>query len=144
MHVAFAGSLALVLLCQPAAVAAEIKVLSAGAVEPGLHKAVERFAKTTGHAVKLQFNTAPQIAQHMQEGYIADVVIAPPATLKQQTDAGRIAANGHATVGRVGVGITVYDAALATNGPEPGAAREFVAFLATAEARQRFAAAGVE
>jgi molybdate transport system substrate-binding protein len=43
----------------------------------------------------------------MQEGYVAAVVIAPPAGLKQQSDAGRIAADGHVTVGKVGIGIVV-------------------------------------
>jgi molybdate transport system substrate-binding protein len=248
MHWALAGGFALLLLCG-AATAAEIKVLSAGAVEPGLHKAVERFKQATGHEVKIQFNTAPQIAQRMQEGHVADVLIAPPAGLKQQSDAGRIAADGHVTVGRVGIGIvvrngatsspittaeelkaaalgadaviyntastglylerlferlgiadqikgkasrpatgeavmqqvlggsgkqigfgaiteiklfeargikfvgplppviqnyTAYGAALATNGPQPEAARAFVAYLATPEARQAFASAGIE
>ena len=106
MRRAIASGLALLLLCS-AAVAAEVKILSAGAVEPGLHKAVERFKQATGHEVKIQFNTAPQIAQRMQEGYVADVLIAPPAGLKQQADAGRIAADGHAMLGRVGIGIVV-------------------------------------
>ena len=248
MHRVIAGGFGLLLLCG-AADAAEIRILSAGAVEPGLHKAVERFRQATGHEVKIQFNTAPQIAQRMQEGYVADVLIAPPAGLKQQADAGRIAADGHVTVGRVGIGVvvrkdasnptigtadevkaavlgadsvvfntastglyldrlferlgivdqikgkatrpatgeavlqqiingsgtqigfgaiteiklfeskgikfvgplpadiqnyTTYGAALITNGPEPVAAKAFVAFLATEEARQLFAAAGVE
>ncbi len=34
-------------------------------------------------------------------------VIAPPAGLKQQADAGRIAADGHAMLGKVGIGIVV-------------------------------------
>ena len=248
MHRTLACGFALLLLGS-AATAAEIKVLSAGAVEPGLHKAIERFKAATGHDVKIQFNTAPQIAQRMQEGYVADVVIAPPAGLKQQSDAGRIAADGHVTVGKVGIGIvvrsdassspiataedlktavlnadaviyntastglylerlferlgiadqirgkstrpptgeavmqlviggsskqigfgaiteiklfeakgikfvgplpadiqnyTTYSAALAANGPQPEAAKAFVAYLATPDARQAFAAAGIE
>ena len=248
MHRLFAGGLTLLLLCN-GSVAAEIKVLSAGAVEPGLHKAVEQFRQSTGHEVTIQFNTAPQIVQRMQEGYVADVVIAPPAGLKQQADAGRIVADGHATVGKVGIGIvvrkdasgpavattdelktavlgadsvvyntastglylerlfdrlgvaeqikgkatrppsgeavmqtvvggsgsqigfgaiteiklfetkgvkflgplpadiqnyTTYNAALATNGPQPEAAKAFVTYLATPEARRIFAAAGIE
>lgn len=103
---AIVGGLALVMLWGPCA-AAEIKVLSAGAVEPGLHKAAEQFKLATGHDVKIQFNTAPQIAQRMQEGVIADVLIAPPQALKQQLDAGRLVADGQVMLGKVGVGVTV-------------------------------------
>ena len=72
------------LLFSAHASAAEIKVLSAGAIEPGLHRAVERFKQASGHTVTIQFNTAPQIAQRMQQGYVADLLMAPPPVLKQQ------------------------------------------------------------
>jgi len=248
MYRALTSSFALLLLCGVAG-AAEIKVLSAGAVEPGLHKAVEQFRQATGHDVKIQFNTAPQIAQRMQDGYVADVVIAPPAILRPQADASRVVADGHVTLGKVGIGIavrndasnptvstaeelktavlgadsviyntastglylerlferlgvadqikskatrppsgeavmqtvlcgsgkqigfgaiteiklfeakgikfvgplpadiqntTTYSAALATNGPQPDAAKAFVTYLATPDAKQMFAAAGIE
>ena len=45
--------------------AAEIKVLSAGAVEPGLKAAASAFQKDSGHEVKLSFNTAPQIRKRI-------------------------------------------------------------------------------
>src|SRR5262245_1707677 len=88
-----AGVLALACVCGSAAAgAAEIKVLSAGAVEPGLHKAVALFQKASGHTVTIQFNTAPQIRKRMDSGYVADVLIAPPAGLDEQVKAKRIAA----------------------------------------------------
>jgi molybdate transport system substrate-binding protein len=99
--------LALFALSQMQALAADIKVLSAGAVEPGLHAVVARFKAATGHTVTIQFNTAPQIAQRMQEGYAADVLIAPPQALKQQLDAGRLLAETPVELGKVGVGIVV-------------------------------------
>lgn len=40
------------------AIAADITVLSGGAVEPGLHAALSQFEKSTGHHVKITFNTA--------------------------------------------------------------------------------------
>jgi molybdate transport system substrate-binding protein len=89
------------------AMAAEVKVLSAGAVEPGLHKAVELFKKSSGHTVSIQFNTAPQIAKRMQDGYVADVLIAPPGGLKTYAEQGKIAKDGHVMVGRVGAGVTI-------------------------------------
>ena len=48
--------------------AADVKVLSAGAVEPGLQRAAERFKRTSGNEIKVQFNTAPQLVKRMAEG----------------------------------------------------------------------------
>ena len=94
-------------LWSAASVAAEIKVLSAGAVEPGLHKAVELFKAKTGHTATVQFNTAPQIAKRLEEGYVADVLIAPPSALDTYAKAGKVAADGRIMVGKVGVGVGI-------------------------------------
>ena len=40
--------------------AAELTLLSGGAVEPGVHAAVHAFEKASGHKVKVTFNTTPQ------------------------------------------------------------------------------------
>ena len=104
---AFVTSVMAAALWSAQAVAAEVKVLSAGAVEPGLHKAVEAFKQASGHTVTIQFNTAPQIQRRLQEGYVADVLIAPPAGLAEQVKNGKIAADGHVTLGRVGAGVTM-------------------------------------
>ena len=45
------------------AVAADVKVLSAGAVEPGLLRAAEQFKRASGNEIKVQFNTAPQLTK---------------------------------------------------------------------------------
>ncbi len=101
------SALAAAALWSANAMAAEVKVLSAGAVEPGLHKAVELFKKASGHDVKIQFNTTPQIAKRLEDGYVADVVIAPPAALDQHAKNSKVVTEGRAMVGRVGVGVTV-------------------------------------
>jgi len=102
-------------LWSASAVAAEVKVLSAGAVEPGLHKAADLFRQKTGHTVSIQFNTAPQIARRMEDGYVADVLIAPPGGLDNYTKAGKVAADGRVTIGKVGAGVAVRpDAPLPT------------------------------
>ena len=98
---------AMAALWSASAVAAEVKVLSAGAVEPGLHKAVELFKKASGHTVSIQFNTAPQIAKRMQDGYVADILIAPPGGLKTYVEQGKIAKDGHVSLGKVGAGVTI-------------------------------------
>ncbi|MDB5851818.1 MAG: transporter substrate-binding protein [Rhodoferax sp.] len=89
------------------AMAAEVKVLSAGAVEPGLHKAVALFQTSSGHTVSIQFNTAPQIAKRMADGYVADILISPPGGLKQFAEEGKVAKDGHVALGKVGAGVAI-------------------------------------
>lgn len=96
------------LLClfASATMAAEIRVLSAGAVEPGLRAAAGAYAKQSGNEVKITFNTAPEIRKRMQAGDTFDVVIAPPAALDELAAAGKVAAD-RAALGRVGLGVAV-------------------------------------
>jgi len=88
------------------AAAAEIKVLSAGAIEPGLKSAAAAFQKGAGHDVRITFNTAPQIRKRIGDGEVHDVVIAPPAVIEEFSKAGRLA-QGRAEIGRVGMGVAV-------------------------------------
>ena len=90
------------------AVAAEIKVLSAGAVKAGLIPAADAFRRTSGHELKVSFHTAPQLARKLADGEAADLLIAPPAVLDAQARSGRISPQGGRIVlGRVGVGVVV-------------------------------------
>src|SRR5437667_12463383 len=86
------------------AMAAEIKVLSAGAVEPGLRAAAAAFQKQSGHDVHITFNTAPEIRKRIGAGEVFDVVIAPPAALDEFAGAGKVTAD-RANLGRVGLGV---------------------------------------
>lgn len=83
------GLVAGVLLGQAMA-AAEITVLSAGAVEPGLRAAAAAFEKRTGHVVKISFATAPQIRTRVAGGETWDVVIVPPVVLDEFAKAGKV------------------------------------------------------
>ena len=86
--------------------AAEIKVLSAGAIEPGMRPVVAAFEKESGHQIKLMFNTAPQLRKRITDGEAWDVVLAPPAAIDEFAKAGKAEANG-VNVGRVGLGVAV-------------------------------------
>jgi molybdate transport system substrate-binding protein len=94
-----------VLMSGAPALAAEIKVFSAGAIEPGLVRAIEAFKRASGDTVKVEFNTAPQLASRLAAGDVADVLIAPPAALDRQVKDGKVVADGRVTVGRVGAGV---------------------------------------
>jgi molybdate transport system substrate-binding protein len=93
------------------ALAAEINVLSAGAVEPGVTAVAEAFRKETGTEVRVKFATAPAIRERVGKGEAADVVIAPPALIDELAKAGKLDGAARAAVGRVGVGVVIRDGA---------------------------------
>ena len=97
---------ALAMVVLNSAGAAEVRVLSAGALEPGMKAAAAEFQKTSGHAVKIAFNTAPQIRKRIEAGEVHDVVVAPPAVLDEISKAGKLGQD-RANVGRVGMGVAV-------------------------------------
>ncbi len=101
--------------------AAEIKVLSAGAVEPGIEAFAHQLKRDTGHDLKILFNPAPQIAKRLAAGEVYDILISPPAAVDQALKDGKVVAEGRVRVGRVGGGVHVR-----TNAPSPN--------IATAEA----------
>jgi molybdate transport system substrate-binding protein len=100
------------LLAGAAARSAEIAVLSAGAIEPGLKAAAAAFEKQTGHSVKISFNTAPELRKRMDTNPAFDVVIAPPAVIGEFAAASKLAET-RANVGRVGMGVAVREGAAA-------------------------------
>lgn len=101
-HLALAFAL---LAAAPAA--AEVAVLSGGAVEPGILAAARAFRGASGVEVTVRFATAPAIRRRLGEGEAADVLVVPAALAEELARAGAAAGEGHAPVGRVGVGVAV-------------------------------------
>ena len=87
--------------------AAEIKVMSAGAVEPGIELAINQFEQTTHHHVSIQYGTGPQLNQRLSSNQVADILIAPIPLLDQQIKQTRVIDENRIAIGKVGVGITV-------------------------------------
>jgi molybdate transport system substrate-binding protein len=92
------------------ALADELQVLSAGAIEPGLKAAAAAFEKQTGHVAKITFNTAPELRKRMDSNPAFDVVIAPPAVIADFAAASKLL-DARANVGRVGMGVAVREGA---------------------------------
>ncbi|APW36681.1 hypothetical protein RD110_05305 [Rhodoferax koreense] len=90
--------------------AAELAVLSAGAIEPGLKAAASAFEQQTGHKVSITFNTAPELKKRMDGNEAFDVVIAPRAAIGEFAGANKLAET-RAIVGRVGMGVAVREGA---------------------------------
>jgi molybdate transport system substrate-binding protein len=98
--------IAAVALLIPVGAAAQVNVLSAGAVEPGLRAAAAAFQKATGQSVNLTFATTPQVRTRIAAGESFDVVIAPPDALDEFAKAGRLGSE-RVLLGRVGIGVAV-------------------------------------
>jgi molybdate transport system substrate-binding protein len=95
--------------------AAEVRVLSAGAVEPGLHAFAALVKRETGHDLKIQFNTGPQIAKRLAANEVYDILISPPPAMEQAIKEGKVIADTRVPVGRVGAGIIVRSGASLPN-----------------------------
>jgi molybdate transport system substrate-binding protein len=88
------------------AVAAEVKILSAGAVEPGVRAVAAAYQRDTGNTATFTFNTAPEIRKRIDAGEAWDVVIAPPAVLDEYAKTGKLT-GPRANLGRVGLGVAI-------------------------------------
>lgn len=91
------------LLSMQAARAETLRLLSTGAVEPGILVAAQRF-KATGHDIDITFQTAPEVAKRLAAGEVWDLAVATPATIDQYTRSGLLT-SGAVTLGKVGVGV---------------------------------------
>lgn len=87
--------------------AAEIRVLSGGAVEPGLAAFATLVLRETGHTLAIQYNTGPQIVKRLAAGEVYDILISPPPAIAQATKDGQLVAATKAPVGRVDAGVVV-------------------------------------
>lgn len=92
------------------ALAAELRVLSAGAVEPGLRAVLARYESESGDQVALTFATAPVLRERAGTAAAAsaafDLLVAPMAVFDAIASAGTVRTD-RATLGGVGVGVAV-------------------------------------
>ena len=103
------------MLALTSAQAAEIRVLSAGAVEPGLHAFAALVKRELGHDLKITFNTAPQIAKRLAANEVQDLLVSPPAVVEQAAKEGKVIGDTRVPVGRVGAGVIVRNGATPPN-----------------------------
>jgi molybdate transport system substrate-binding protein len=99
----------LVLVGTSAAEAAEIKLISAGAVRAVVEKLAESFAQETGHSVKGTFGPIGVVRKALAEGP-ADVVIATDVAMDELITQTAIV-GPRVDVARAGVGVGVRDGA---------------------------------
>jgi molybdate transport system substrate-binding protein len=91
--------------------AAEIKVLSAGAMKSIVTELGESFRQETGHTIVISTGTAGEIRQKMVSGEWTDVVIVTDSVLEQLATPGLIVADTRADIARTAIGVAVRQGA---------------------------------
>jgi molybdate transport system substrate-binding protein len=87
--------------------AAEIKVLSAGALRSLLQELKPDFEKTSGHRLVLDFATAGGVDERIASGEAVDVAALTEPRVKKLESDGKIARDSIALIGRAKIGLVV-------------------------------------
>ena len=90
-----------------AAVAAEIRVLTAGAYKPIVLALAPAFEQQTGHKLIVANDTAGALERRIGQGEAFDVAVLPPAGIERLTKAGRLVTEAQAPLARVAIGVAV-------------------------------------
>jgi molybdate transport system substrate-binding protein len=93
------------------AAAADIKVLTAGAMRGVLVEVLPQFEKQTGHKVTLDNATAGTLAKRIEDGEAFDAAVITPAVIDDLAKTGKIVAGSRMDVAKVGVGVAVKEGA---------------------------------
>jgi molybdate transport system substrate-binding protein len=110
--------------------AVELRMLSAGAVEPGMRPALAAFERASGHTVALSLAAAPALRAALRAPPAADVIVAPQGVLDEFAATGAAMAGPRAPIGKVGVGVAVRSGVEA---PDITSAETLTAALTSAE-----------
>src|SRR5256886_3127664 len=87
--------------------AAEIKLLSASALHPAIDALIPDFEKSSGHKVTVDYGTAGAVADRVQKGDAADIVISSVPMIDRLQAQGKVAAGDRVIFAKVGVGAFV-------------------------------------
>ena len=115
MNKTFASSMAislvlLALLVSPAG-AADLKVISAGAVRALIAGMIEEYSKQTGHKFDFTVGTTGQLRDAIASGQHADLIITSAPLMGEIEKTGKLLPGSRTDLGRVGMGVVVREGA---------------------------------
>src|ERR1043166_9548580 len=93
------------------ACAAEIKLLTAGALRPVVGAGLADFEKQTGHKVSLDNDTAGGLSKRIDGGAAFAVAIITPAVVDDLAKKGRIVPGSRLDLAKVGMGVAIKEGA---------------------------------
>jgi molybdate transport system substrate-binding protein len=91
--------------------AAEIKVLTAGAMKTVVLAMLPAFEAATGHKVTIDSDTAGGLSRRIGGGEAFDVAVVTPAAIDQLIASGHVATGSRIDLAKVGMGVAVKDGA---------------------------------
>ncbi len=119
---------AAVLFAAPSA-AAELKVISAGAVRGLIAQIIEDYSRQTGQKFDFTIGTTGQLRNIIASGQPADLIIVSAPLMAELEKTGKFLPNSRADLGRVGIGVAVREGAAV---PDVATPESFKAALAAA------------
>jgi len=103
------------------ATAADLKVISAGAVRGLIAQIIEDYTRQTGQKFDFTIGTTGQLRNIIATGQHADLIIASAPLMGELEKTGKMTPGSRADLGRVGIGVTVRDGAPVPNVSTPDA-----------------------
>jgi molybdate transport system substrate-binding protein len=91
--------------------AAEVKILTAGAMKAVVLELVPQFEKETGHKAVVDNDTAGGLAKRIEGGEAFDVAVVTPGVIGDLAKKGKVVGDSRVNVARVGVGVVVKEGA---------------------------------
>lgn len=104
------AALLIAAVAQPGA-AADIKVLTAGAMRGVIAELLPQFEKDTGHKVSLDNATAGTLATRIEAGEAFDVAVITPKVIDSLAEKGKVVPGTRVDVAKVGIGVAVKEGA---------------------------------
>src|SRR5215510_5833726 len=101
--------------------AAEITLLSPGAVGSSLRELVPQFEQASGHKVKVGYSPALALVDKLKQGEVADAAIVGSSAADELMTLGKFTKGSKVVIARVGVGVFVRRGEC--RAPRPGRGR---------------------
>jgi molybdate transport system substrate-binding protein len=92
-------------------VAADIKVMSAGAVKPMVLALGEEFARESGNKVEFAFGTVGAMRKRFEDGEAADLVVLSASAIAGMEKSGAFISGSRTDLGRVVTGVVIREGA---------------------------------
>jgi ABC-type molybdate transport system substrate-binding protein len=126
--------------------AAEIRVLAEQAPEAAIRALAADFAKDSGHQVALTIDSPDNVMQKIKANEVHDVAILAEPAMDRLDQEGVVNPESRVRLAKAGAADSpaaeTYEAALMSDGAAVEASRAFIHFLASEDARPKWAAAG--
>src|SRR5258708_19429413 len=111
-------------VCRAPATAADLKVISAGAVRGLIAEIIDDYSRQTGQKFDFTIGTTGQLRNIIASGQHADLIIVSTPLMGELEKTGRLTPGSRAELGSVGIGVAVRDGAASPDVSTPDALKK--------------------